>query len=290
MKLTKMSSGNTIAQPSICAVSSLSLNKPDSGSAVAVRALSHFFRIADPAAKAEGTVCAIDDVSLDIPERRFVAIVGPSGCGKTTLLNIIAGLEPVQVGAARVCGAPAQSGNPRIAFMQARDALLPWRSALGNAAFGLEVRGAPAAQRRAVAGVMLQRVGLGSFVNARPRQLSQGMRQRVALARTFALDSPVLLMDEPFGALDAQTKQQLQSVLLELWEQDRRTVVLVTHDLQEAIGLSDQVVVMSARPGRIKAIFDVDLPRPRLVKELIGTPAFTSLYLQVRTEVDETRQ
>jgi len=256
---------------------------------VTIRGVSHFFRIAQSDARDAQTVCAIDDVSLDVPQRSFTSIVGPSGCGKTTLLNIMAGLEPLQVGSVSVAGEAPRAGDAAVAYMLARDALLPWRTVAANAGFGLEVRGVPSAQRDDAAGRMLERVGLAAFAQAKPRQLSQGMRQRVALARTFALDSPVLLMDEPFGALDAQTKQQLQAVLLELWEQDRRTVVLVTHDLQEAIALSDRVVVMSARPGRIKGAFDVDLPRPRVVGDLIGTPAFTALYKRVHAEVEETR-
>ena len=258
------------------------------GAGVTARDVSHFFRIADREAKSVATVRAIDCVSLDIPARRFVSLVGPSGCGKTTLLNIMAGLEPLQVGQLTVDGAAPRAGSPHVAYMQARDALLPWRSVASNAGFGLEVLGVAPAARQRVVDAMLDRVGLRAFAAAKPRQLSQGMRQRVALARTFALDCPILLMDEPFGALDAQTKLQLQTVLLQLWEQDRRTVVLVTHDLQEAIALSDQVVVMSARPGRIKAVFDIDLPRPRVVDDLLGTEAFTQIYRRVHAEVEET--
>lgn len=255
-----------------------------------VRDLNHFFRIVDPASKSATTVRAIDHVSLDILDHQFLSIVGPSGCGKTTLLNIIAGLEPLQTGKVKLYGADPHMGSRQIAYMQARDALLPWRSVMSNAAFGLEVRGVSARRRGEIVAEILKRVGLAAFGNAKPRQLSQGMRQRVALARTFALDSGILLMDEPFGALDAQTKQQLQSVLLQVWERDRRTVLLVTHDLQEAIALSDRVVVMSARPGRIKAVFDIELPRPRVIGDLLGTSDFISLYKRLHAEVEESAQ
>ena len=217
-----------------------------------------------------------------------MSLVGPSGCGKTTLLNIIAGLETLQLGAIDVAGSPPAAGCREVAYMLARDALLPWRDVEANARFGLEVRGVPAEQSNATLKTLLELVGLGAFMRAKPRQLSQGMRQRVALARTFALPSPVLLMDEPFGALDAQTKLQLQGVLLRLWERDKRTVILVTHDLQEAIGLSDQVVVMSARPGRIKAVYDIPLARPRIIAELLEEREFIELYHEIRMAVEET--
>ena len=152
--------------------------------------------------------------------------------------------------------------------MLARDALAPWRTALGNAELGTEVRGVPAEKRRARALDLLEKVGLKGFENAYPKALSQGMRQRVALARTFSLDSPILLMDEPFGALDAQTKLQLEDVLLSLWQRERRTVLFITHDLSEAVSMSDRVIVMSARPGRIIADVPITLGRPRSVRAL----------------------
>lgn len=171
--------------------------------------------------------------------------------------------------------------------MLARDSLLPWRSALGNACYGMELRGVPPAAREAKAMELLRRVGLQGFERAWPKALSHGMRQRAALARTFCLDSPVLLMDEPFGALDAQTKLQLEDLLLELWTAERRTVVFITHDLAEAVALSDRVVVMSARPGRVIADIRVPLERPRSVRGLQKDHRFHDLYSAVWEKLEE---
>ena len=171
--------------------------------------------------------------------------------------------------------------------MLARDSLLPWRTALGNAAYGMEIRGVPLAVREQQAMALLKRVGLGDFANKYPKALSHGMRQRCALARTFALGSPVFLMDEPFGALDAQTKLQLEDVLMDLWSVNQRTVVFVTHDLAEAVALSDRVVVMSARPGRIIADVPIELPRPRHVQALQKDPKFHELYARLWTLLEQ---
>ena len=225
-----------------------------------------------------GEVLAVDDVSLDIEEGEFVSIVGPSGCGKTTILNLLTGLVPLEVGEISILGKRPFAGNPDVAYMLARDSLLPWRSTLDNASYGLEVRGMAREAREAKARQLLARVGLKDFEHHWPKQLSHGMRQRAALARTFCLDSPVLLMDEPFGALDAQTKLQLEDLLLELWNAERRTVVFITHDLAEAVALSDRVVVMSARPGRIVEQMPVGLPRPRSVRALQKSHAFHDIY------------
>ena len=225
-----------------------------------------------------GEVLAVDDVSLDIEEGEFVSIVGPSGCGKTTILNLLTGLVPLEAGEISILGKRPFAGNPDVAYMLARDSLLPWRSTLDNASYGLEVRGMAREAREAKARQLLARVGLKDFEHHWPKQLSHGMRQRAALARTFCLDSPVLLMDEPFGALDAQTKLQLEDLLLELWNAERRTVVFITHDLAEAVALSDRVVVMSARPGRIVEQMPVGLPRPRSVRALQKSHAFHDIY------------
>jgi NitT/TauT family transport system ATP-binding protein len=209
----------------------------------------------------------------------FLSLVGPSGCGKTTVLNVLTGLLSDGIeGRAQIFGKPPRPGNLDIAYMLARDSLLPWRTALENACYGMEIRGVPAAEREAIGRGLLQRVGLAGFENVYPKTLSHGMRQRCALARTFALGSPVFLMDEPFGALDAQTKLQLEDVLLDLWSSARRTVVFVTHDLGEAVALSDRVIVMSARPGRIVADVPITLPRPRSVRALQTNPQFHQLY------------
>ncbi|MBI3373221.1 MAG: ABC transporter ATP-binding protein [Betaproteobacteria bacterium] len=225
-----------------------------------------------------GEVLAVDDASIDVEPGEFVSIVGPSGCGKTTILNLLTGLVPLESGEISILGKRPVAGNPDIAYMLARDSLLPWRSALGNASYGLEVRGVPREAREAKARQLLARVGLADFEHHWPKQLSHGMRQRAALARTFCLDAPVLLMDEPFGALDAQTKLQLEDLLLELWNAERRTVVFITHDLAEAVALSDRVVVMSARPGRIVEQMPIDLPRPRSVRTLQKSHEFHDIY------------
>ncbi|MDE2364687.1 MAG: ATP-binding cassette domain-containing protein, partial [Hyphomicrobiales bacterium] len=186
-----------------------------------------------------------------------------------------------------VGGKPPTSGNRDIAYMLARDALSPWRTALGNAELGAEIRGVPVSERRARAIDLLEKVGLAGFENAYPKQLSQGMRQRVALARTFSLASPILLMDEPFGALDAQTKLQLEDVLLNLWQSERRTVVFITHDLSEAVSMSDRVIVMSARPARIVADVPIPLGRPRSVRALQKDHLYHELYAEIWAKLEE---
>lgn len=218
-----------------------------------------------------------DNVSIDIPTGTFTSIVGPSGCGKTTLLNLIAGTVEVRSGTVDIGGSQPLLGRTDIAYMLARDALLPWRTALGNVEFGMEVRNVDKTERRERATHYLQLVGLDEFTGRYPKELSHGMRQRVALARTFALDASILLMDEPFGALDAQTRLQLQDVLLELWQQSQSTVVFITHDLSEAAVLSDRVVVMSGRPGRIVHCEFIDIPRPRSAEALQGDQQYRDL-------------
>jgi NitT/TauT family transport system ATP-binding protein len=228
------------------------------------------------------SVLAVDRVSLSIRSGEFVSLVGPSGCGKTTILNLLTGLLPVSVeGEVTILGKAPHAGNPDTAYMLARDSLLPWRTALGNAAYGLEIRHVPKEEREAQARALLARVGLRDFCDSYPKALSHGMRQRCALARTFCLGSPVYLMDEPFGALDAQTKLQLEDVLMDLWSAAQRTVLFVTHDLAEAVALSDRVVVMSARPGRIIADVPIGLPRPRSVRALQKDEEFHKLYAKL---------
>lgn len=233
-------------------------------------------------------VLAVDRVSLTLKPGEFVSLVGPSGCGKTTILNLLTGLlADVPEGDVRVLGKVPRAGNPDIAYMLARDSLLPWRTALENAAYGMEIRNVPKPERDARALNLLQKVGLGDFADKYPKALSHGMRQRCALARTFALESPVFLMDEPFGALDAQTKLQLEDVLMDLWSASQKTVVFVTHDLAEAVALSDRVIVMSARPGRIIADVPIDLARPRSVRALQKDHRFHELYAQLWTLLEQ---
>ncbi len=228
-----------------------------------------------------GPTIAMAETSLSLAPGEFVSIVGPSGCGKTTLLNLLAGLTPVQDGSIRISGSAPRAGRSDVAYMLARDSLLPWAGALENAEYGAFIRGVPREERRKKALKLLAQVGLKGFESAYPKALSHGMRQRVALARTFCLDSPVLLMDEPFGALDAQTKIQLADVLLNLWGAERRTVLFITHDLSEAIALSDRVVVMRARPGTVIADIPIDLPRPRSTRALQRDHRYHELYAEV---------
>ncbi len=228
----------------------------------------------------------IDRVSTNVELGEFVSIVGPSGCGKTTLLNLIAGLVPMGEGEVLVADSLPRAGRHDVAYMLARDSLLPWLNVQHNAEFGAEIRGVPKEIRYDKALTLLEKVGLKDFRLAYPKMLSHGMRQRVALARTFCLDAQILLMDEPFGALDAQTKIQLGEILLALWTKERRTVVLVTHDLNEAVALSDRVIVMSSRPGKIVADVTIDLPRPRSIRALQGERRYHELYAELWTKLE----
>ena len=241
-----------------------------------ISGLSHEYR-------RDGTgVAALQDINLDIPAGQFVSLVGVSGCGKTTLLDILSGLLERQTGQVLLAGRPPAAGRRDSARMFARDALLPWRTAAGNVDFALATRLNDAAERAERVLRLLRSVGLADFQDALPAELSQGMRQRVALARTFSLRSRFVMLDEPFGALDALTKIALQDQLIELWRQvPNSTVVLVTHDLAEAVALSDRVLVLSPRPGRIVADLKIDLPRPRNVRALQSHEAFHELVAQL---------
>ncbi|MPZ87127.1 MAG: ATP-binding cassette domain-containing protein [Nitriliruptorales bacterium] len=228
---------------------------------VRIENVSKFFKIR--VGRREEQVHALDDVSFSVYDGEIVVLTGLSGCGKTTLLRIILGLEKatsgrVVVGDKVVTGCGYDRG---MVFQHAE--LLPWRSALGNTEFGLEVKGVPPAERRAIAKKNLELVGLGDSMDRRPDQLSGGMKQRVGLARALSIDPEVLLMDEPFGALDAQTREVLQAELLDIHERTGKTIVFVTHDLDEAVLLADRIVLMSPHSGRLKQIFEVDIPRPR---------------------------
>ncbi len=225
-----------------------------------------------------GPTRALDRVSLNVNDGEFVSIVGPSGCGKSTMLNVIAGLLAPAEGGTRVAGIEGSAPGSRIGYMFQKDTLLPWATALENVCLPMEVKGARDWQK---ARALMQLVDLTGFEAHYPRQLSGGMRKRVQLARLLAQDPDVLLMDEPFGALDAQTRLIIQEEFLKIWEKQRKTVLFVTHDLQEAIALSDKVVLISARPGRVKATYPVDLPRPRQMENVLAHPRFMALFQEI---------
>ncbi len=226
-----------------------------------------------------GAYTAIAEVDLRVAEAEFVAVVGPTGCGKSTLLNVAAGLLKPTGGSVRVFGERLLGINRRSGYLFQSDALMPWRSAIDNVTAGLEFRGVGRKEASERAADWLKRVGLSAHAHKYPHELSGGMKKRVALAQTLILDPKILLMDEPFSALDVQTRSLMGNELLTLWSQDRKSVVFVTHDLEEAIALSDRVVVMSAGPAsRLIGKFPIDLPRPRDVSEIRLTPQFVELH------------
>jgi NitT/TauT family transport system ATP-binding protein len=222
---------------------------------------------------------AVADASLTVAPGEFVSVVGPTGCGKSTLLNVAAGLLVPSSGRAVIAGKPLAGINAQAGYMFQAEALMPWRSALRNVMAGLEFRGVPQAEATRRAKEWLARVGLAGFEDRYPHQLSGGMRKRVALAQMLILDPQILLMDEPFSALDIQTRQLMENELLELWSANRKSVLFITHDLEEAIALSDRVVVLSAGPAtRTIGEFAVELPRPRDVAEIRLSPRFVELH------------
>jgi NitT/TauT family transport system ATP-binding protein len=243
--------------------------------------------------KAFGTLVAVDRVSLDIAPGEFFMIVGPSGCGKTTLLRILAGLETATAGTIEI-DVPAGSSQPDNAMVFQGDSIFPWMTVWQNAAYGLRMRKVAASTIREVVGHYLDRTGLTRFAAYYPHQLSGGMRQRVAIARAFANDPHILLMDEPFSALDAQNKLLLQEELLHIWEEHKKTVVFITHSVDEAVLLGDRVMVMTAQPGRLKQFVPVALARPRNIMELQGAPEYGELvqriWTSLRDEVQRARE
>jgi NitT/TauT family transport system ATP-binding protein len=222
---------------------------------------------------------ALRDTTLRVAPGEFVSVVGPTGCGKSTLLNVAVGLLQPSAGRTCVFGEPLEGLNRKAGYLFQTDALMPWRTALRNVAAGLEFRGVEHDESLGKANHWLQRVGLAGFGDRYPHQLSGGMRKRVALAQTLILDPEIILMDEPFSALDIQTRQLMENELLELWSANRKSVVFITHDLEEAISLSDRVVVLSAGPeAHPIGEFHIDLPRPRDVAEIRLTPRFVELH------------
>jgi NitT/TauT family transport system ATP-binding protein len=226
-----------------------------------------------------GPVRALDDVSFAVREGTFLAIVGPSGCGKTTLLRILAGLEEASTGRVVVNSGDAKKPLNSMVFQE--QSVLPWLTVRDNIGYGLYLRRVKAAERNRIVDHYLRVVGLTRFADSYPHQLSGGMKQRVSVARAFANDPEILLMDEPFAALDEQNKILLQQELLRLWEGSNKTVIYITHSIDEALNLSDRIMVMTAHPGKVKAFIDVDLPRPRNVVELRGNPRFQLLFASV---------
>jgi NitT/TauT family transport system ATP-binding protein len=225
---------------------------------------------------------AIKDVDFEVEPGQFCAVVGPTGCGKSTTLSLVSGLDKPSEGEVRVAGKPVDGIADGVSFMFQADALLPWKTVLGNVALGPSFRGVKKKAAEAAARDWLRRVGLAGFEDRHPHQLSGGMRKRVAMAAALINEPRILLMDEPFGALDVQTKAIMQTELIGLWEQMRPSVLFITHDLEEAVALADRVVVMTSGPGTVKAVFDIDLPRPRgAIQDIRFQPEFLELHRQI---------
>lgn len=252
------------------------------GARVEVSGVEHIFE-----SRQGESVQALVDISLLVEPGEFVAIVGPSGCGKTTLLNLVGGLLKPTKGQVLVGTRAPQAGAPNLGYLFARDGLLAWRTAAGNVALPLEIRGVTRKERQHRVAAMLKAVGLKEFADSHPAELSQGMRQRVALARMLVTEPTTLLLDEPFSALDAQTRLLMHFRFLSIWERQRSTVLLITHDLGEAITLADRVIVFSRRPGRIKEEYQVDIPRPRRVTELQANDRYHDLFRKMWKVLEE---
>ena len=230
---------------------------------------------------------ALRDITFTVPAGRFIALIGPSGCGKSTFLNMVAGLIAPTEGVIRYKGAPLQGVNTDAGYITQDDNLFPWRTLRENVEVALEFRGLPPVRRKAEAAQYISRVGLGGFEHHFPHELSGGMRKRAALIRTLIYEPDVILMDEPFGPLDAQTRLIMQDELLKLWEGSARTILFVTHDLVEAIALADEVIMFSRAPGTIKRRYEVPIPRPRDVFRIHAHPAFAAFYDQVWRDLKE---
>ena len=230
---------------------------------------------------------AIHDINLSVAPGEFVAIVGPTGCGKSTTLGLISGLEPASEGSVQVMGEPVQGIDPRIGYVFQSDAVFPWKNVLNNVATGPQFRGQSKTEAHQKAREWIARVGLTGFEDRYPHQLSGGMRKRVALAQTFINQPQILLMDEPFSALDVQTRILMEDELLGLWSSLKTSVVFVTHDLEEAISLADRVCVLTAGPASVKGIYTIDLPRPRKVEDIRFDPRFNELYQRIWEDLRE---
>jgi NitT/TauT family transport system ATP-binding protein len=230
---------------------------------------------------------ALSDISLDVPEGQFVSILGPSGCGKSTLLYIVGGFVTPSTGTVRVGGKPVTGPGPDRGPVFQEFALFPWKTVLGNVMYGLIEQGAPRRMAEERARALIEMVHLKGYENFYPKELSGGMKQRVAIARTLAYGPSILLMDEPFGALDAHTRTGMQMELLDIWERDRKTVLFVTHSVEEAVFLSDRVVVLTRSPGRIKQVIDIDLPRPRRRAEVLVDRRYQDYVVAIERMMDD---
>jgi NitT/TauT family transport system ATP-binding protein len=239
-----------------------------------------------PAQGGDPEVAVLQELEYGIPQGRFVSLIGPSGCGKTTLLRIIAGLEPAGAGEVLLDGEAVNGPSRRVGLVFQEYALFPWRTTLQNIEFGLEMQGQSLASRRRAAQDYIAAFDLDGFENRYPRELSGGMQQRVAIARTLIMEPKVILMDEPFGSLDSQTRNGMQEFLLKIWQERRDTVIFVTHNVDEAVFLSDEIVVLSRRPARVLERFSVDHPRPR---DRTG-PETNALRRQVLSLLDQQRE
>lgn len=226
----------------------------------------------------DGTMLtALEGMSLSVNQGELVAMVGPSGCGKSTALNVLAGQVTPVSGQVRLAGQPVEGMLPSVGYISQADTLLPWRTVLDNVALAMELRGVPKQERREAARALMAKMGLSGFEDNYPRELSGGMKKRAAIARVLAVDPAILMMDEPFGPLDALTKEKLQDEILTLWESTGCTILYVTHDLTEAIALADRVVLVSQRPGHVVREYSIDLPRPRRVMDVKFLPRFVEL-------------
>jgi NitT/TauT family transport system ATP-binding protein len=234
----------------------------------------------------EGVITAVDDVSLSVTEGEFMAVIGPSGCGKSTLFNMIGGLLDGYEGAINVAGERLAGPHPAIGMVFQEESTFPWRTVIENVAFPLEIAGAPKSQRHEEARRFIKLVGLDGFENRYPSELSGGMRQRVAIARTLASKPKILLMDEPFASLDEQTRLLLGDKVLQIQQELKQTTLLITHNITEAVQLADRILVMTYRPGRVKRIVDIKLPRPRS-SEIVSSEAFGRYVAQIWSDLRE---
>ncbi len=232
-----------------------------------------------------GDITALAEINFEIAPREFVSIVGPSGCGKSTLLRCIGGLIAVSGGSIRIAGELVTGPDPRIGYVFQKPVLLPWRTVKNNVLLPFEVSGRPTDADNVKADQVIEMVGLADYLHNRPEELSGGMQQRVSVARALVTEPSILLMDEPFGALDAQTRDTMNGELLRIWSESRTTVVFVTHDIGEAVFLSDRIMVMSARPGRVHDVIDVDIERPRTFANIEADERFWALRRRIREEL-----